>query len=220
MKTHLFSTYQGTTKCKGDDETPDDETSVDRNVDSKDIKQGATSMIDEKLFEARTVLLSDTITPKSATRCVEQLLALSATCDDPIHLIVNSPGGHVESGDMIHDIVKFIPSRVKVIGAGWVASAATTVFLAADKKDRFSLPNTRYMLHQPSGGAGGPAVDIAIQAREIVKIRERINSLISKETGQSLDQVSKDTDRDYWMTATEAKSYGIVGSIITKASDI
>ena len=130
------------------------------------------------------------------------------------------PGGHVESGDVIYDMIKFIQPVVKVVGTGWVASAATTIYLAAEKENRFSLPNTRFLVHQPLGGARGDATDIAIQAEQIVKMRARINKLIANETGQPLDRVAQDTDRDYWMTVEEAVEYGIVGKVISSVSEI
>jgi ATP-dependent Clp protease protease subunit len=155
-----------------------------------------------------------------ARSVTERLLALAADGDEPISLYISSPGGHVESGDVIYDMIKFIKPEVRVIGTGWVASAATTIFLAAKKENRFSLPNTRYLVHQPLGGARGDATDIAIQAEQIVKMRARINQLIADETGQALDRVAKDTDRDYWMTVEEAIEYGIVGKVIKSIGEI
>ena len=145
---------------------------------------------------------------------------LAAESDNPITLYISSPGGHVESGDVIYDIIKFIKPSVRVIGTGWVASAATTIYLAADKDKRFALPNTRFLIHQPLGGSRGDATDIAIQAEQIVRTKARINQLIAKETGQPLDRVAKDTDRDYWMTVEEAVSYGIVSKVIETADEL
>ena len=160
------------------------------------------------------------INDKVARTVTEQLLALAADGDDPIFVYVSSPGGHVESGDVVYDMIKHIKPAVKVIGTGWVASAATTIYLAADKKNRFALPNTRFLIHQPLGGSQGDATDIKIQAEQIVKVRERLNKLIAAETGQPLKRVAEDTDRDYWMTAEEAKEYGIVGKIIKSSGEI
>jgi ATP-dependent Clp protease protease subunit len=148
------------------------------------------------------------------------LLALASDSDDPISLYISSPGGHVESGDVIYDIIKFIKPPVRVIGTGWVASAATTIYLAAEKDKRFALPNTRFLIHQPLGGSRGDATDIAIQAEQMVRTKARINQLIAKETGQPLDRVAKDTDRDYWMTVDEAVSYGIVSNIIESIDEL
>ncbi|MCH7815806.1 MAG: ATP-dependent Clp protease proteolytic subunit [Proteobacteria bacterium] len=197
---------------------------MDINSPPKDNKDGRGSgrsgFLDEKLFKSRAITIFGDITDKTARSVTEQLLSLAAESDDPISIYISSPGGHVESGDVVYDIIKFIKPTVKVIGTGWVASAATTIFLAADKKNRFSLPNTRFLVHQPSGGSQGDATDIKIQAQEIVKMRARLNQLIADETGQPLERVAKDTDRDFWMTAEEAVEYGIVGKIVKSISEI
>lgn len=179
-----------------------------------------SGFMDEKLFKSRAITLFGSIDDKLARSVTERLLALASDGDGPITLYVSSPGGHVESGDVIYDMIKFIQPAVKVVGTGWVASAATTIYLAADKENRFSLPNTRFLVHQPLGGARGDATDIAIQAEQIVKMRARINQLIANETGQPLDRVAQDTDRDYWMTVEEAVEYGIVGKVISSVSEI
>ena len=179
-----------------------------------------SGFMDEKLFKSRAITLFGSIDDKLARSVTERLLALASDGDDPIRLYISSPGGHVESGDVIYDMIKFIQPVVKVVGTGWVASAATTIYLAAEKENRFSLPNTRFLVHQPLGGARGDATDIAIQAEQIVKMRARINQLIANETGQPLDRVAQDTDRDYWMTVEEAVEYGIVGKVISSVSEI
>jgi ATP-dependent Clp protease protease subunit len=173
-----------------------------------------------KFLEARTVMIFGGVDQKLAERVTAQLLYLDHVSHDPIKLFVNSPGGHVESGDSIHDMIGYIGSPVAVIGTGWVASIATHIFLSVDKKQRFCLPNTRFLIHQPSGGAGGKASDIAIQAKEIVKMRERIAQKIADATGQPLERVLKDIDRDYWMSTDEAKEYGILGKVISSAKDV
>jgi ATP-dependent Clp protease, protease subunit len=173
-----------------------------------------------KFLEARTVMIFGGVDQKLAERVSAQLLYLDHLSNDPIKVIVNSPGGHVESGDTIHDMINYVASPVAVIGTGWVASIATHIFLSVDKARRFCLPNTRFLIHQPSGGAGGKASDIAIQAKEIVKMRERIAQKIADATGQPLDRVMKDIDRDYWMSTDEAKDYGILGTVITSAKDV
>jgi ATP-dependent Clp protease protease subunit len=177
-------------------------------------------MLDEKLFKARTVTIFGDINERLARNVTERLLALAAESNDPITVYISSPGGHVESGDVIYDIIKFIEPVVRVVGTGWVASAATTIFLAADKEHRFALPNTRFLVHQPSGGSRGSASDIKIQAEQIVKMKARINQLIASETGQPVERVAKDTDRDYWMSVDEAIEYGIVGRCINSARDL
>lgn len=176
--------------------------------------------LEEKAFKSRTVLVFGTINDKLAAEVSKRLIALSAESKDPITLLVSSPGGHVESGDVIHDMIRFIDAPVRVVGTGWVGSAAVSVFLAVPKERRVCLPNTRFLIHQPSGGAGGQATDIAIQAREIVKIRERIAALIAKESGQTLERVTNDIERDYWMSAVEAKEYGLVSRIIVQQSEL
>ena len=172
------------------------------------------STVLQNLFKSRTITIFGEINQKVAESTVAQLLALSVENDDPIRIFINSPGGHVESGDSIHDMIRFIKPEVKVIGTGWVASAGAHIYLAAKKENRLCLPNTRFLIHQPLGGAGGRATDIAIEAKEIIKMRRRINEVISRETGQPLERVEKDTDRNYWMSAEEAKEYGLVSRII------
>jgi ATP-dependent Clp protease, protease subunit len=191
--------------------------------DDEDQSEGTsegTSAIMRKFLEARTILLFGGIDQKLAQRVATQLLYLDHISSDPIKLIINSPGGHVESGDTIHDLIQFISSPVAVIGTGWVASAGTHIFLGAPKERRFCLPNTRFLIHQPSGGAGGKASDIAIQAQEIVKMRERLGRIIAERTGQTLERVMNDIDRDYWMSTDEAIAYGILGTVATSMKDI
>ncbi len=182
--------------------------------------EAASPFLEEKAFKSRTVLVFGTINDKLAAEVSKRLIALSAESNAPITLLVSSPGGHVESGDVIHDMIRFINAPVRVVGTGWVGSAAVNVFLAVPKQHRVCLPNTRFLIHQPSGGAGGQATDIAIQAREIVKIRERIAALIAKESGQTLERVTNDIERDYWMSAVEAKEYGLVSRIIVQQSEL
>ena len=172
------------------------------------------STVLQNLFKSRTITIFGEINQKVAESTVAQLLALAVENDDPIRIFINSPGGHVESGDSIHDMIRFIKPEVKVIGTGWVASAGAHIYLAAKKENRLCLPNTRFLIHQPLGGAGGKATDIAIEAKEIIKMRRRINEVIARETGQPLERVEKDTDRNYWMSAEEAKEYGLVSRII------
>ena len=173
-----------------------------------------------KLLKQRTILIYGEINQDLAKSVTEQLLYLSAVSDDPITMFINSQGGHVESGDTIHDVIRFIKPKVKMIGTGWVASAGITIYLAADKKDRYCLPNTRYMIHQPAGGVQGQSTEIQIEAKEILRMRKRVNKLIAKATGQTLEQIEKDTDRNFWLSAEEAKDYGIVGKIIESDSAV
>ena len=172
------------------------------------------------LFKKRTITLFGEIDHEKARNTVEKLLALSYQGDDPITLFIGSPGGHVESGDAIFDAIRFIQPVVRTVGTGWVGSIAAHIYIAPDKEHRYALPNTRFLIHQPFGGFGGDASDIEIQAKEILKTRERINRVISEQTGQPLEQVNLDTDRDHWMTAEEAQKYGVVGKIIRSTSEL
>ena len=178
------------------------------------------AFLEEALFKARTILLTGGIDDKQARRVCERLLALSSESNDPILLVLSSPGGHVESGDMIHDMIKFVSAPVKVLGTGWVASAGALIYSAAKKENRYSLPNTRFLLHEPRGGVGGQATDVEIQAREIIKMRERLNKIFADATGQPLEKIQKDTDRDFWMSSDEAVEYGLVGNIVSSHADI
>ncbi len=174
----------------------------------------------QKLFKARTVLISGEINQITAERAVTQLLAMAADSDKPITVFINSQGGHVEAGDTIHDIVRFIKPDVRMVGTGWVASAGALIFVSVPRQQRFCLPNTRFLLHQPAGGMGGTASDIAIEAREIVKMRERLNRIFARETGQPLARIEDDTLRNFWLDAEAAKEYGLVGKIIANAEEL
>ncbi len=183
-------------------------------------KEKPDAGIAQKLLESRTILLFGEINMDVAREITKQLLVLDAESDDPIKLYINSPGGHVESGDTIYDMIRFVKSPLKVIGTGWVASAGALIYAAAEKDNRYSLPNTRFLLHQPMGGARGQATDIAIEAEEILKMRKRLNETFARQTGQSLEKVEEDTDRNFWMSAKEAQDYGLVGHIIDSDTDL
>ncbi|WP_319773216.1 ATP-dependent Clp protease proteolytic subunit [Breoghania sp.] len=192
----------------------------DEDQDEEKTKTPGSIQVDKHLFESRTVLITGQISMELARDVCARLLALSQVSNDPITVIVSSPGGHVESGDMIHDTIKFITPKVRILGMGWVASAGALIYVSVPKEDRYCTPNTRFLLHQPSGGAGGPATDIEIQAREMLRMRERLNKIFSVATGQPLERIDKDTDRDYWMSPEEAIEYGLVGKVVTEASDL
>ncbi|VBB07312.1 clpp histidine active site [Lucifera butyrica] len=179
-----------------------------------------TGKLQERLLKTRSIIISGEITQALAETVMAQLLILQETGNEPVKLFINSQGGHVEAGDTIHDMLRFIKPRVIMIGTGWVASAGITIFLAAEKQDRYSLPNTRFMIHQPLGGVHGTATDIKIEAEEIVRMRSRINRLISNRTGQPLEKVERDTQRNFWLSAQEAKNYGIVHQIVSQFTDI
>lgn len=178
------------------------------------------AFLEEKAFRARTVLVFGTITDALAAETVRKLLALDAESSAPITMIVSSPGGHLESGDAIHDVVRFVASPVHMVGTGWVGSAATHLYLGAARERRVCLPQTRFLIHQPSGGAGGAASDMAIQAQEILKARERIAEVIARETGQPIERVRQDIERDLWMPAQEAVAYGLVSRVIRQREEL
>ena len=178
--------------------------------------------LESRLLKQRKVLIFGAINDKVARDVTGRLLSLASEGSEPIDVFINSPGGHVESGDTIHDMIRFVGGdvTVRVVGTGWVASAGALIFLAGKKEHRVCLPNTRFLLHQPMGGVRGPATDIDIEAREIIKMRERINRIIAVETGQSYEKVTVDTDRNYWMGAEEAIAYGLVSRVVHETKDL
>jgi ATP-dependent Clp protease, protease subunit len=177
--------------------------------------------LEEQLsFKSRFVLVFGEIDDKLAHATCRRLLALSEASDAPITMLISSPGGHVESGDAIHDMIRFVRAPVTTVGTGWVASAGVHIFLSPPKERRVCLPNTRFMIHQPAGGAGGQASDIAIQAKEILKTRERIARAVATQTGKTYESVLADMERDFWMSAEEAVAYGIVSRIIERQTDL
>lgn len=183
---------------------------------------GFVNELESRLLKGRKVMVFGQIDDKLARDVVARILSLVDESSQPIQIYVNSPGGHVESGDSIHDIIKFVRSSVPIymIGTGWVASAGALIYTAGERKHRFCLPNTRFLLHQPMGGVQGPASDIAIEAREIIKMRERLSQIIAAETGQPIERVRKDTERNYWMSASEAIEYGLATKIINSLEEL
>jgi ATP-dependent Clp protease, protease subunit len=182
--------------------------------------EAQTSPVAQALFKARTVLIFGEVDMKMAERVTAQLLAYAAEGEGDIRVVINSPGGHVESGDTIHDMIRFVGPRVKMIGTGWVASAGAHIYIGAHRENRFALPNTRFLLHQPLGGVAGPVSDISIEAQEIVKMRERLNRTIARETGQSYERVVADTERNFWLSTEQARDYGLVSKIVTGLSEV
>jgi ATP-dependent Clp protease, protease subunit len=178
------------------------------------------AFLEEKAFKSRYIVLTGEINDRVAASVVTRLIALASDSDKPINFLISSPGGHVESGDAIHDTIKFVRVPVNMIGTGWVGSAGVHIYLAAEKQRRFCTENTRFLIHQPSGGGMGTASDIAIAAREIVRARERLARIISRETGQSIERVTEDIDRDYWMNAAEAIDYGLVSRIVKTQDEV
>jgi len=182
--------------------------------------QGGADPLVQKMLKTRTILLSGEIDKELAERTIRQLLLLEDMGDDPIRIFLHSPGGDADAGYAIFDMVRFVKPPVWTIGMGLVASAAAIVQLAAPKDRRVGLPNSHYLIHQPLSGIRGVATDIEIHARELEKLRERINRLIAEETGGKLAQVEKDTDRDFWMNAEEAVKYGLISRVVAKRSEL
>ena len=193
---------------------------LDEDEEDEKTKTPASIPVDRHLFDARTVLITGGITQELARDVTARLFALAQVSDDPITVVESSPGGHVESGDMIHDASRFIRPNVRILGMGWVASAGALIYVSVPKEQRFCTPNTRFLLHQPSGGTGGPATDIEIQAREIIKMRDRLNRIFADATGQPVERIEKDTDRDYWMSPDEGIAYGLVGKVVQSVDEL
>jgi ATP-dependent Clp protease, protease subunit len=176
--------------------------------------EALTESIRDRLFRARTLLISSEINQKVASQVTAQLLAMAAESDDPITIYINSQGGHVESGDTIHDMIRFVKPQVRIVGTGWVASAGALIYVSVPRERRYCLPNTRFLLHQPAGGTRGTAADVEIEAKEILKMRERLNRIFAERTGRSLEQIEDDTRRNFWLDAEAARDYGLVGTIV------
>lgn len=206
------------------DDDDDDEPEEDdrRHKGDKDEGLGLPGgdKIGKLYFKSRTVIVAGTVNDKLAQRTVAHLLALAEDGDGPINMLISSPGGHVESGDMIHDVVKFIRPTVRTIGSGWVASAGALIFVAAKKENRYCLPNTRFLIHQPSGGIGGTSSDMMIQAEQVRLMRDRLNAIFAEATGQSVERIEKDTQRDFWLNTREALDYGLLGKVIRTVDEL
>jgi ATP-dependent Clp protease protease subunit len=177
-------------------------------------------LLHRELVKSRTVLIFGEVTTELAHRVSAELVALAARGDEPIRLLVHSQGGHVEAGDTIHDVIRFIRPEVLMIGSGWVASAGALIYCAAEKRNRLALPNTRFLLHQPLGGVRGRADDIEIETLQILKMRERLNRIFAAATGQPVERIRADTERNHWMSAEEALAYGLVDRIVARATEI
>ncbi len=193
---------------------------LDDDAETQKEQQNAPAVVEKALFDARVVMLTGEVNDQQARRVTERLFALAAKNSDPITFVISSPGGHVESGDMIHDVVQFIGAPVRMLGTGWVASAGALIYCAAPRERRFCLPNTRFLLHEPRGGVGGMASDVEIQAREILRMRERLNNIFAAATGQPVSKIKEDTDRDYWMQANDAIAYGLVGKVVRSQAEM
>ena len=185
-----------------------------------DLPSALTDPIRERLFKSRSLVISGEINQQQASNVISQLIALQDDSDEPITLYINSQGGHVESGDTIHDIIRFVKPRVRMVGTGWVASAGALIYVAVPKEDRYCLPQTRFLLHQPAGGMGGTASDIDIEAREIIRMRQRLNQIFSEQTGQPIERIEQDTRRNFWLSAEEAIEYGLAGRVVRTIDEI
>lgn len=202
-----------------DDDEEEDEPREDQQK-GEDLGLPQSPSIDKLYFQSRTVIVAGTINDKLAQRTVSHLLALAEDSDKPINMLISSPGGHVESGDMIHDVIKFIRPVVRTIGSGWVASAGALIFVGAARENRFCLPNTRFLIHQPSGGIGGTSSDMMIQAEQVRLMRDRLNQIFSEATGQPVERIEKDTQRDFWLNTQEALDYGLLGRVIRSVDEL
>jgi ATP-dependent Clp protease protease subunit len=202
---------------EGDDQDQDQDEDPTANEKSA---SALTESVRDRLFKNRTLIISGAINQQLVSNVMGQLLAMASDSDEPINIFINSQGGHVESGDTIHDVIRFIKPRVRMIGTGWVASAGALIYVAVPVEDRFALTNTRFLLHQPAGGAGGTAADIAIEAQEIVRMRERINRIFSEQTGQSIEKIESDTRRNFWLGVEAAKEYGLVGHVVRSMDEV
>ncbi|WP_299401891.1 ATP-dependent Clp protease proteolytic subunit [uncultured Roseobacter sp.] len=187
---------------------------------SQEPEKPGDGRIEALFFKSRNVIITGEITDKLAQRTVTHLLALAEESDDPINVYISSPGGHVESGDMVHDVIKFIRPTVRTIGSGWVASAGALIFVGAAQENRYCLPNTRFLLHQPRGGIGGQATDMMIQAEQIRIMTERFYSLFAAATGQTREKIEADIRRDFWLTTQEALDYGLVGRVVSSINEL
>ncbi len=184
------------------------------------VRAAPVDPVAERLLRARTIIISGEITQQVAASVTGQLLALAAESEDDITVYLNSQGGHVEAGDTIHDLMRYVRPAVRMVGTGWVASIAALIYVAVPRERRFCLPNTRFLLHQPAGGAGGSASDIEIEAREILRIRDRLNRIVARETGQPLERIEEDTRRNFWLDAASAVRYGLAGRVVEHAEDL
>ena len=188
--------------------------------DEKKAPQKPEEMMSERFLKTRTILLTGEVDKDLSEKVIRHLLLLESISTDPITILIDSPGGDVYAGFSIFDMIRFIKAPVHIVGMGLVASAAALILLAVPKERRHGLPNSSYLIHQPLSGIQGVATEIEIHARELEKTKERLNEIIAEATGQSMERVSRDTDRDYWMNAKEASAYGLIENIVNKREDL
>ncbi|GJQ47620.1 ATP-dependent Clp protease proteolytic subunit 3 [Candidatus Kuenenia stuttgartiensis] len=193
--------------------------SEEEKEEKEEKKRGGGDLI-ARLLKTRTIIVTDEVNKKMAERVITQLLLLEADNDEDIRVFINSPGGDADAGFAMYDMLRFVKPKIKAICSGVVASAAVIILLGAKKEDRYSLPSSRILIHQPSTGIHGTASDLQIEATEILKCREKMNRMISVETGQPIGKVETDTKRNFWMSAEEACQYGLVNKIISSSDDL
>ena len=189
-------------------------------TDKNEKKENGTDVVSDKFLQTRSIMLSGEIDKESAEKVVKQLLILEAESDEPIKVFINSPGGDVDAGFAIYDMAKFVKNEVYMIGMGLVASAATLVLLAVPAERRLGLPNSSYLIHQPMSRMEGVATDIEIYTKQLERTRDRLNHIVATQTGQPIEVVMKDTDRDYWLDAQEAITYGLISRVVENRSEI
>jgi ATP-dependent Clp protease protease subunit len=203
---------------------PDDPERPDEEKPESDAPRTTPTALTEDtrniLFRARNLIISGEVNQRLAANVIGQLLAMDSLSQEAITIYINSQGGHVESGDTIHDVIRYIRSPVRMVGTGWVASAGALIYVAVPRERRYSLPYTRYLLHQPAGGMRGSAADVEIEAREILKMRERLNRVFADRTGQTVERIQDDTRRNFWLSAEAARDYGLVGKIINSVNEL
>jgi ATP-dependent Clp protease protease subunit len=193
---------------------------ADEDDEEEEKKEAAQDPLLTRMLKTRTIVLSGQINKELSEKITRQLLLLEDMGEEPIRIFIDSPGGDADAGYAIFDMIRFVKPDVWTVGMGLVASAAAIIQLASPRKMRIGLPNSHYLIHQPLSGIRGVATDIEIHARELEKLRAKINRLISEETGAPYEQVEKDTDRDYWMNAEEAVKYGLISRIVSKRDEL
>lgn len=190
---------------------------------SKDEPSTEPELADQRalrqLFDERTVLLFGEIEVRMARAVCSELLSLAMRGPEPISVVLHSPGGHVESADSIFDMIRFVDAPVHILGTGWVASAGALIFAAVPVERRCALPNTRFLLHQPLGGVGGPATDVEIEANQVLLLRQRLNRIFSLACQQPIDKIQRDTERNHWLTTSEAVAYGLLGRVVSTRNE-
>ncbi len=176
--------------------------------------------LNEKLLKTRSVMLTGEISKESADTVIRNLLVLDSESSDPITMYINSPGGDVDAGFAIYDVVRFISSPVTMVGTGLIASAASLILLAVPSERRVGLPNSTYLIHQPLSSMRGTAIDVDIHAQILERLRAKLDGVIAEATGKTVEEVSRDTERDHWLFAEEALSYGLISRIVTSKKEI